>query len=245
MTDNNNVQQTTDAGKENLGRAMTLKEAMALTPEQKKERQRILKNNWWRKRYSAEKEGLMPPTSVSRNTMTSLPAGIHPKGTPEQRHAWAMHALEAKRKKQELLFKMAKKETPKDLFLSPYLRGKMAERARIPKEAMALFSDEELKQLQPLTPFEGMTLTDEQRKVRTRVRSRLYYLLNREKIRLRENTKARESRNGLIPRPVAEVETQPVEQLVPTPTPQASPCKLNECPNCGTRFYMVKGQTTE
>lgn len=26
------------------------------------------------------------------------------------------------------------------------------------------------------------------------------------------------------------------------PTAQVDPCKLSECPHCGTRFYMIKGQ---
>jgi hypothetical protein len=121
-----------------------------------------------------------------------------------------------------------------------------AREAGVPESIQNQFTAQELALLRPMEIPEARALSPEQKQERIalqkRVYARVYYAQNKEHILSRErlrNQRMRQERNG-------ESEVTTDAPVVPVPSVEsAMPCKLAECPACGTRFYMVKGQTHE
>lgn len=188
-----------------LGRDMTLAEVRLLTPEQKKERNRLRKNAWWNRRYKAELNGTAPHSTVTAKRHKDLSKPYRPRGA----------------------------------------------KSLVPAEFQNLFTRDELRLLNDMSMLECQQLKrvdPEAYKRRVTLKSRLFYHVNKDRIRATQRayeSRKKEARHAVIHQPRAEVATQPVPQepTVALPiTQQAMPCKLSECPACGTRFYVVKGQ---
>lgn len=76
-----------------------------------------------------------------------------------------------------------------------------------------------------LTPQQVRTLTPQQKKIRNKLRQKAWW------------QKQRTASNG-----VAHPEPTPTPQPALAMSTQAEPCKLSECPVCGSRFYVAKGK---